>query len=78
MLSSFLFDVADHRRSQGKRYELGHILMFSVLGIGQFCQIISQYLIIHKNPLRNIRPIIPIRLETKTSLHHDQKHYPRD
>jgi len=33
MLSSFLFNVADHRRAQGKRYELGHILMFSVLGI---------------------------------------------
>lgn len=33
MLSSFLFNVADHRRGQGKRYELGHILMFSVLGI---------------------------------------------
>ncbi|MGB0383645.1 MAG: ISAs1 family transposase [Ardenticatenaceae bacterium] len=33
MLSRFFFDIADHRRSQGKRYELGHILMFSVLGI---------------------------------------------
>ena len=33
MLSSFLFEVEDHRRDQGKRYKLGHILMFSILGI---------------------------------------------
>lgn len=33
MLSSFLFEIKDHRREQGKRYELGYILMFSILAI---------------------------------------------
>ena len=33
MLGSFLFKVKDHRRKQGRRYELGHILLFSILAI---------------------------------------------
>jgi predicted transposase YbfD/YdcC len=33
MLESFLFKVKDHRRKQGRRYELGHILLFSILAI---------------------------------------------
>jgi hypothetical protein len=33
MLSSFLFKVKDHRRKQGRQYELGHILLFAILAI---------------------------------------------
>ena len=33
MLSSFLFKVKDHRRKQGQRYQLGHILLFAILAI---------------------------------------------
>ena len=33
MLASFLFEVKDHRRKEGQRYQLGHILFFSVLAI---------------------------------------------
>jgi hypothetical protein len=33
MLQSFLFEIADHRREQGRRYALGHILLFSIFGI---------------------------------------------
>lgn len=33
MLQSFLFKVKDHRRLQWQRYQLGHILLFSVLAI---------------------------------------------
>ena len=33
MLESFLFKVKDHRRKQGRRYELGHILLFTILAI---------------------------------------------
>lgn len=33
MLTSFLFKVKDHRRKQGRRYELGHILLFTILAI---------------------------------------------
>lgn len=33
MLESFLFKIKDHRRKQGRRYELGHILLFSILAM---------------------------------------------
>ena len=33
MLESFLFRIKDHRRKQGRRYELRHILLFSILAI---------------------------------------------
>ncbi len=33
MLESFLFKVKDQRRKQGRRYELGHILFFTILAI---------------------------------------------
>jgi predicted transposase YbfD/YdcC len=33
MLQSFLFNIKDHRRGQGRRYQLGHILLFSILAI---------------------------------------------
>ena len=33
MLQSFLFKIKDHRRRQGRRYQLGHILLFAVLAI---------------------------------------------
>lgn len=33
MLRSFLFEIKDHRRAQGKRYEQGHILLFAILAI---------------------------------------------
>ncbi len=33
MLQSFLLEVKDHRRRQGQRYQLGHILLFSVFAI---------------------------------------------
>ena len=33
MLESFLFEIPDYRRGQGRVYELGHILLFSILAI---------------------------------------------
>jgi hypothetical protein len=33
MLVSFLFRIKDHRRKQGQQYQLGHILLFSILAI---------------------------------------------
>lgn len=33
MLKSFLFKVKDHRRKQGRRYKLGHILLFSIFAM---------------------------------------------
>jgi hypothetical protein len=33
LLQSFLFQIKDHRRKQGIRYEHGHILLFAILAI---------------------------------------------
>lgn len=33
MLETFLFTIKDHRRDQGKRFQLGHILLFSIFAI---------------------------------------------
>lgn len=33
MLKSFLFKIEDKRRAQGRRYQLGHILLLSILAI---------------------------------------------
>lgn len=33
MLQSFLFKIVDHRRRQGRRYQQGHILLFSIFAI---------------------------------------------
>lgn len=33
MLQSFLFNIKDHRRQQGRRYQLGHILLFTVFAV---------------------------------------------
>ncbi len=33
MLYSFLFEIKDHRRKQGIRYQQGHILFFTILAI---------------------------------------------
>jgi len=33
MLQSFLFKIKDHRRRQGRRYHLGHILLFAIFAL---------------------------------------------
>ena len=33
MLQSFLFEIKDHRRKQGLRYQQGHVLLFSIMAI---------------------------------------------
>jgi predicted transposase YbfD/YdcC len=33
MLASFVFQIKDHRRKQGRRYQLGHILLFAIFAI---------------------------------------------
>ncbi len=33
MLKSFLFEIKDHRRKQGMRYQQGHILLFTIFAI---------------------------------------------
>ena len=33
MLHNFLLKIKDHRRRQGRRYSLGHILLFTTLAL---------------------------------------------
>ncbi len=54
MLKSFLFKIIDHRRKQGRRYELGHILLFSVFAIlsgADSYRKIQKFIVIHYQTL---------------------------
>lgn len=57
MLESFLFKVKDHRRKQGRRYELGHILLFSILAIlsgADSYRKIQRFIVAHYEPLDDL------------------------
>ena len=57
MLESFLFKVKDHRRKQGRRYELGHILLFSILAIlsgADSYRKIQKFIVAHYDTLNEI------------------------
>ena len=57
MLESFLFKVKDHRRQQGRRYELGHILLFSILAIlsgARSYRKIHRFIVVHYETLADI------------------------
>jgi len=57
MLESFLFKVKDHRRKQGRRYELGHILLFSILAIlsgADSYRKIQKFIVVHYDTLNEI------------------------
>jgi hypothetical protein len=54
MLESFLFKVKDHRRKQGRRYELGHILLFTILAIlsgADSYRKVQKFMVAHYDPL---------------------------
>ena len=54
MLKSFLFKIKDHRRKQGRRYELGHILFFSILAIlsgADSYRKIHKFIVVHYDTL---------------------------
>lgn len=57
MLVSFLFQIEDHRRGQGRIYELGHILLFSVLAIlsgATSYRKIHTFIVVHYDTLNDI------------------------
>lgn len=57
MLESFLFKIKDHRRKQGRRYELGHILLFSILAIlsgADSYRKVQRFIVAHYDPLNEI------------------------
>ena len=57
MLKSFLFKIKDHRRKQGRRYELGHILLLSILAIlsnADSYRKIHKFIVVHYDTLNEI------------------------
>jgi hypothetical protein len=57
MLQSFLFEIKDHRRKQGIRYQQGHILLFAVLAIlsnATSYRQVRQFIVAHYHELNEI------------------------
>jgi pullulanase/glycogen debranching enzyme len=57
MLKSFLLEIKDYRRKQGRRYALGHILLFSILAIlsgGDSYHKIHLFIVNHYDTLNRI------------------------
>lgn len=57
MLKSFLFKIKDHRRKQGRRYELGHILLFSIMAIlsgADSYRKVHKFIVVHYDTLDEI------------------------
>jgi hypothetical protein len=57
MLQSFLFKIKDHRRKQGQRYALGHILLFSILAIlsgADSYRKVQKFIVVHYDRLNEI------------------------
>ena len=71
MLQSFLFKVKDHRRKQGRRYELGHILLFTVLGIlsgADSYRKVQKFIVVHYDSLNETFDLNWKRLPAHTSI----------
>ena len=57
MLESFLFKIKDHRRKQGQRYKLGHILLFTILAIlsgADSYRKVQKFIVAHYDRLNDI------------------------
>lgn len=57
MLESFLFKIKDHRRKQGQRYKLGHILLFTILAIlsgADSYRKVQKFMVVHYDRLNEI------------------------
>ena len=71
MLASFLFKIKDHRRKQGQRYQLGHILLFSVLAIlsgADSYRKIQVFMVTHYAPLNEIFKLNWKRMPAHTTI----------
>jgi hypothetical protein len=71
MLKSFLFKVKDHRRKQGRRYELGHILLFTILAIlsgADSYRKVQKFIVVHYETLNDTFDLDWKRLPAHTSL----------
>jgi hypothetical protein len=71
MLQSFLFKIKDHRRKQGQRYALGHILLFSILAIlsgADSYRKVQKFIVVHYDRLNEIFDLNWKRMPAYTSI----------
>jgi predicted transposase YbfD/YdcC len=71
VLASFLFKIQDHRRKQGRRYELGHILLFAILPIlsgATSYRKIQKFIVTHYDTLDDIFDLAWDRMPAHTTL----------
>ena len=71
MLKGFLSRIKDHRRKQGKRYELEHILLFSILAIlsgATSYRKIHKFIVTHYDTLNEIFDLDWDRMPAHTTL----------
>lgn len=71
MLESFLFKVKDHRRKQGRRYELGHILLFTILAIlsgADSYRKVQKFIVAHYDSLNDTFDLNWKRMPAHTSI----------
>lgn len=71
MLQSFLFKIKDHRRKQGQRYALGHILLFSILAIlsgADSYRKVQKFMVVHYDRLNEIFDLNWKRMPAYTSI----------
>ena len=71
MLESFLFKIPDHRRQQGRRYKLGHILLFTILAIlsgADSYRKVQKFMVVHYASLNEIFDLNWKRMPAHTTL----------
>lgn len=71
MLESFLFKVPDHRRTQGRRYQLGHILLFTILGLlsgADSYRKVQKFMVVHYERLNDIFELNWKRMPAHTTI----------
>jgi hypothetical protein len=71
MLKSFLFKIKDHRRKQGRRYELGPILLFSIMAIlsgADSYRTVQKFIVAHYDTLAEIFELNWKRMPAHTTI----------
>jgi hypothetical protein len=71
MLGSFLFKVTDHRRKQGRRYQLGHILLLTILAIlsgADSYRKVQKFMVAHYDRLNEIFELNWKRMPAHTTI----------
>ena len=71
MLENFLFKIKDHRRRQGRRYQLGHILLFAILAILCDADSYRKIYVFIKCHYTSLNNIYHLNWKKCPGLHHD-------